>query len=227
MYSDLGTEHTDTVTLGSGLTITAQSIGVASTSTGFAGVDGIIGIGPLDLTEGALTNEPGTTIPTVTQNLYTQGEISQIVVSVSFEPTTSMPDTNGELTFGGTDATAVAVHVHVHHCVFAILFVHVFVDSMMVLQQCTPGLFDDFGISYLACMSDHSCSRTAPVRVPRHGLLNQHVSAVQIDATSTHQLHDGFRVVRFTHVSIASKQEHRAELIHPYIARFGRKSAGW
>ncbi|KAG0695389.1 aspartic peptidase domain-containing protein, partial [Suillus ampliporus] len=100
-----GTEYTDTVTLGSGLTITAQSIGVASTSTGFAGVDGIIGIGPLDLTEGTLTNEPGTTIPTVTQNLYTQGEISQIVVSVSFEPTTSTPDTNGELTFGGTDAT--------------------------------------------------------------------------------------------------------------------------
>ncbi|KAG2124020.1 aspartic peptidase domain-containing protein [Suillus clintonianus] len=100
-----GTEYTDTVTLGSGLTITQQSIGVASRSTGFTGVDGILGIGPLDLTEGTLTNSPTTTIPTVTQNLYTQGIISQVVVGVSFEPTTSQTVTNGELTFGGTDAT--------------------------------------------------------------------------------------------------------------------------
>lgn len=100
-----GTEYTDTVTLGSGLTITQQSIGVASTSTGFTGVDGIIGIGPLDLTEGTLTNEPTTTIPTVTDNLYSEGIISEIVIGISFEPTTSQTDTNGELTFGGTDAT--------------------------------------------------------------------------------------------------------------------------
>ncbi|KAG2343384.1 acid protease [Suillus weaverae] len=100
-----GTEYTDTVTLGSGLTITQQSIGVASTSTGFTGVDGILGIGPLDLTQGTLTNSPATTIPTVTDNLYSQGTISQMVVGVSFEPTTSQTVTNGELTFGGTDAT--------------------------------------------------------------------------------------------------------------------------
>ncbi|OAX44937.1 acid protease [Rhizopogon vinicolor AM-OR11-026] len=100
-----GTEYTDTVTLGSGLTITKQSIGVASRSTGFSGVDGILGIGPLDLTEGTLTNAPTTTIPTVTQNLYTQGIISEVVVGVSFEPTTSQKVTNGELTFGGTDST--------------------------------------------------------------------------------------------------------------------------
>ncbi|KAG2044362.1 aspartic peptidase domain-containing protein [Suillus americanus] len=100
-----GTEYTDTVTLGSGLTITKQSIGVASTSEGFTGVDGIIGIGPLDLTEGTLTSEPDTTIPTVTDNLYSEGIISEIVVGISFEPTTSESDANGELTFGGTDAT--------------------------------------------------------------------------------------------------------------------------
>lgn len=100
-----GTEYTDTVTLGSGLTITQQSIGVASTSTGFTGVDGIIGIGPLDLTQGTLTNSPATTIPTVTDNLYSEGIISEIVVGISFEPTTSQTNTNGELTFGGTDAT--------------------------------------------------------------------------------------------------------------------------
>ena len=38
-----GEEWTDTVNLGSGLVITKQSIGVASTSTGFSGVDGILG----------------------------------------------------------------------------------------------------------------------------------------------------------------------------------------
>ncbi|KAG2117960.1 aspartic peptidase domain-containing protein [Suillus discolor] len=100
-----GTEYTDTITLGTGLTITAQSIGVASTSTGFTAVDGILGIGPLDLTNDTLINEPTKTIPTVTDNLYSQGTISQKVVSISFEPTTEKTVTNGELTFGGTDTT--------------------------------------------------------------------------------------------------------------------------
>jgi hypothetical protein len=44
-------------------------------------------------------------IPTVTQNLYTQGIISEIVVGISFEPTNTDNATNGELTFGGTDPT--------------------------------------------------------------------------------------------------------------------------
>ena len=38
-----GTEFTDTVSLGSGLTISKQSIGVASRADGFDGVDGILG----------------------------------------------------------------------------------------------------------------------------------------------------------------------------------------
>ncbi|KAH7886050.1 aspartic peptidase domain-containing protein [Phlebopus sp. FC_14] len=100
-----GEEYYDTVTLGSGLTINSQSIGVASRSTGFNGVDGIVGIGPVDLTQGTLTNEPSTTIPTVTDNLYTQGTISQEVIGVFFAPTTSTSSTNGELTFGGVDTT--------------------------------------------------------------------------------------------------------------------------
>lgn len=41
--ASVGEEWLDTVTLGSGLTITDQSIGVAKTSTGFEGVDGIVG----------------------------------------------------------------------------------------------------------------------------------------------------------------------------------------
>ena len=39
----VGEEWTDTVKLGSGLTITQQSIGVAKNSSGFQGVDGILG----------------------------------------------------------------------------------------------------------------------------------------------------------------------------------------
>ena len=47
-----GNEFTDTVSLGGGLTITKQSIGVASKADGMNGIDGILGIGPVDLTQG-------------------------------------------------------------------------------------------------------------------------------------------------------------------------------
>ncbi|KZT08682.1 acid protease [Laetiporus sulphureus 93-53] len=98
-----GEEYVDTLTLGDDLTITGQSIGVASSSQGFDGVDGILGIGPTVLTEDTVSNTDE--VPTVTDNLYAQGTISEYLVSVSFEPTTSESDTNGELTFGGTDSS--------------------------------------------------------------------------------------------------------------------------
>ena len=44
-------------------------------------------------------------IPTVTDNLYSQGVIDRNMVSVSFEPTTTSSDENGVLTFGGVDET--------------------------------------------------------------------------------------------------------------------------
>ncbi|CAL1694484.1 unnamed protein product [Somion occarium] len=100
-----GTEFTDTVSLGSSLTIQRQSIGVASRSQGFNGVDGILGIGPVDLTTGTLSPDTSSTVPTVTDNLFSQGVITQNLVAVSFEPTTSLSSTNGELTFGGTDSS--------------------------------------------------------------------------------------------------------------------------
>ncbi|KAG2360775.1 aspartic peptidase domain-containing protein, partial [Suillus spraguei] len=100
-----GTEYIDIVTLGSGLTIPKQSIGVASTSSSFTGLDGILGLGPVDLTEGTLTNSPKKSIPTVTDSLYSQGTIPQDVISIFFEPSSSQVETKGELTFGGTDAT--------------------------------------------------------------------------------------------------------------------------
>jgi cathepsin E len=100
-----GTEFTDTVTIAPGLVITKQSIGVASTSTGFEGVDGIIGIGPLDLTLDTLSPATTSTIPTVTDNLFSQGAITAHEIGVSFEPSITGNDLNGEITWGGTDST--------------------------------------------------------------------------------------------------------------------------
>jgi len=98
-----GTEFTDQVTLASGLVIPRQSIGVASRSSGFEGEDGILGIGPTDLTEGTVSN--ANSVPTVTDNLFSQGTITSNEVGISFEPTTSTSTRNGELTFGGTDTS--------------------------------------------------------------------------------------------------------------------------
>ncbi|KAG2066793.1 acid protease [Suillus decipiens] len=100
-----GMEYLDTVTLGSGLTITNQSIGVATSSSGFTGVDGVLGIGPADLTESTLQNLPTTAIPTVTDKLYNEYTIPHRVVGVFFEPSTSKTDIKGALTFGGADTT--------------------------------------------------------------------------------------------------------------------------
>jgi hypothetical protein len=49
---------TDTVLLNDDLVIQNQSIGVASTAQGFNDVDGILGIGPVDLTSGTVTSCP-------------------------------------------------------------------------------------------------------------------------------------------------------------------------
>jgi hypothetical protein len=68
-----GTEYIDNVSFG-GLTVSSQSIGSASQSSGFSGVDGIIGFGPVDLTEDTVSN--ANTVPTFLDNLYIQGSIS-------------------------------------------------------------------------------------------------------------------------------------------------------
>jgi cathepsin E len=100
-----GTEFTDTVTIGSGLTITQQSIGVASETEGFTGVDGIIGIGPVDLTLDTLFPATTSPIPTVTDNLFSSGAISAHEIGISFEPSITGNDLNGEISWGGTDST--------------------------------------------------------------------------------------------------------------------------
>ncbi|KAH9052748.1 aspartic peptidase A1 [Lactarius vividus] len=79
-----GMEVLETVTLSPTLVVHNQSIGIASTSTGFQGFDGILGLGPVDLTTGTLSPDTNTPIPT---------------------PTTTSSVKNGELIFGGTDTT--------------------------------------------------------------------------------------------------------------------------
>ncbi|KAG9242820.1 aspartic peptidase domain-containing protein [Calycina marina] len=99
-----GTEYTDTVSFG-GLTVTKQSIGSATKSTGFSGVDGIIGFGPVVLTEGTVSGL--TTVPTFMDNLKTQGSITSEILGVYFKPESGSDtaDANGELTLGGVDTT--------------------------------------------------------------------------------------------------------------------------
>jgi saccharopepsin len=97
----------DTVTLNSDLVIKNQSIGVAASgsSAGLAGsFDGILGVGPVDLTSGTVSNTDE--VPTVMDNLYSQGTISSEVLGVFFSPTSS-DGAYGELTFGGYDASKV------------------------------------------------------------------------------------------------------------------------
>ncbi|KAJ6517433.1 putative aspartic protease, partial [Mycena vitilis] len=100
-----GTEYTDTVAL-SGTSATSVSIGVASSATGFDGVDGIIGFGPEELTED--TVDGANEVPTFMQDLKSQGVIDSNVLGVSFAPLSgsSEESSNGALTLGGVDDSA-------------------------------------------------------------------------------------------------------------------------
>jgi len=68
-------------------------------------VDGILGIGPVDLTEDTLSPDTTALIPTVTDNLFSQGTIPLHLIGISFEPTTVDEIENGEITWGGTDSS--------------------------------------------------------------------------------------------------------------------------
>ncbi|TGO07532.1 hypothetical protein BTUL_0268g00020 [Botrytis tulipae] len=99
-----GTEYTDVVSFG-GLTVKSQSIGAADSASGFDTVDGILGVGPADLTQGTVSGL--NTVPTFMDNLKSQGSIASEVLGVYFKPESGSDDddTNGELTLGGVDTT--------------------------------------------------------------------------------------------------------------------------
>ncbi|KZV74838.1 aspartic peptidase A1 [Peniophora sp. CONT] len=103
--SVVGVEYTDTLSLGNGLTIKNQSIGSSDYAQGIAPYDGILGIGPLDLTAGSMTLDSSETIPTVPDNLAAQGSISSEVIGIAFEPASSQSTSSGQLTFGGVDSS--------------------------------------------------------------------------------------------------------------------------
>ncbi|KAH8102739.1 acid protease [Cristinia sonorae] len=107
-----GVEVNDRLDLGNGLVIEQQGIGAATFSEDFEGFDGILAIGPVDLTIGSLSPDSTTPIPTVTDNLFAQGTISENLVAVSFEPPNSVSDTNGVVTFGGVDSTRFTGDIH-------------------------------------------------------------------------------------------------------------------
>ncbi|KAG2359224.1 aspartic peptidase domain-containing protein [Suillus spraguei] len=91
----------NTITLSGGLTITWFQLGVASSWWGFhEGEDGIFGIGPKELSHGAIENDQDGMILSFTDYLYIQGKIGQQVVDIFFQPITREPDSEfGELTF--------------------------------------------------------------------------------------------------------------------------------
>jgi len=100
-----GSEFLDQVTITPGLVIQDQSIGVASSSIGFQGVDGIIGLGPTDLTLDTLSPATSSLVPTVVDNAFAQDLIVEYLIAVSFEPTTAPAVMNGVIRWGGTDSS--------------------------------------------------------------------------------------------------------------------------
>ncbi|KAJ8593752.1 acid protease [Rhizopogon salebrosus TDB-379] len=96
-----GEEYLDTIVLGP-VNVTKQSIGVASKTEGFRGIDGILGLGPVDLTKGTVSNVD--TVPTVMDNLFNAGSIDSEVLGIYFIPA-SEDDSTGTLTFGGYDSS--------------------------------------------------------------------------------------------------------------------------
>ena len=53
------------------------------------------------------TRSPNTneTFPTIVDNAFAQGLLDKDEIGISFEPTTLINETNGEITFGGVDPT--------------------------------------------------------------------------------------------------------------------------
>ena len=105
-----GEEWLDTVTLAPDLVISQQSIGVASSSSGFdgLGIDGILGLGPVDTTIDTVSNTE--TVPTVLDNLLSQGRVPEEVFGVYYVPISEI--SAGELTIGGYDNSAVSSPVN-------------------------------------------------------------------------------------------------------------------
>ncbi|EDR01383.1 aspartic peptidase A1 [Laccaria bicolor S238N-H82] len=100
-----GTEFYDTVTLTPQLVIQGQSIGVALESDAFDNYNGILGIGPTDLTIGTLNPDTQSSVSTVTDNLHNRGTIPAYEIGIFFQPINATSPGNGEITWGGADSS--------------------------------------------------------------------------------------------------------------------------
>ncbi|KAN0087814.1 Aspartic peptidase domain containing protein [Tylopilus felleus] len=101
-----GSEYLDDVTLAPGLVISKQSIGIISPSSiklELLNFHGVLGLGPVSLTKGALHPKLNALIPTVMNNLKSQESIEEEVFGVYIPPITSPEETEGSLIYGGTD----------------------------------------------------------------------------------------------------------------------------
>ncbi|KAG9116361.1 hypothetical protein FRC07_007461 [Ceratobasidium sp. 392] len=101
--SAVGDHYKDLVTLSSSLSIANKSFGVASSTNGINGFDGILGLGPTSLSivpEGG----DGKLVPTVLDALFAQKKISKKMFGLSFVPTTQKDAMDGQVTFGGTNS---------------------------------------------------------------------------------------------------------------------------
>ncbi|CAO3570320.1 unnamed protein product [Mortierella alpina] len=162
-----GKVFTDQVTLAGGLVVSTQSIGVASSSTGFNGVDGVLGLGPTDLTTGILFPDTKSAIPTVTDNLFAAGAINENEVSLSFEPITdsSGSQLNGEATWGGTDSskyTGEITFVPITTTSPASSYWELKLPSLMVTQRSFPLLQASSTLGRPSC-SSRQCLSSLPI----------------------------------------------------------------
>ncbi|RPD60618.1 acid protease [Lentinus tigrinus ALCF2SS1-7] len=122
----VGVEFNETVTLAEGLSLSDQSISASIFSNGFNNgpngvgdllsgesesqgrIDGILGVGPQDLTCGSFFPDRTKCVPTVTDTAYASGLLSNYMISFSFRPSATLDtidNKHGELTFGGVDVT--------------------------------------------------------------------------------------------------------------------------
>lgn len=86
----------DQVTVAPNLAITNQSIGVQTSFVNLSllDIDGLLGVGPVDLTNGTLSPDANSTIPTIMDNLVSQGLIGQQIFSLYFAPSENGSDTS-------------------------------------------------------------------------------------------------------------------------------------
>ncbi|KAJ6551049.1 acid protease [Mycena vulgaris] len=63
------------------------TIGVAQASNGFKGVDGVLGMGPDELSRGTVGPDPTEMLPAIVQTLFCQGNIPAEVFSIFMQPT--------------------------------------------------------------------------------------------------------------------------------------------